>query len=136
MDSVHLLERITSCRGGQVSHKKVKVEPLEVTKPVYRDELTRKQRPRKAVQKTVRFAESEPTILGEDSEKEFEKTRFGSGNEVGEKEEMRVRIKLTKEEAARLLSKCNNGGVLQFKDVAHELAFLVNRVNIVPDAQC
>ena len=45
-------------------------------------------------------------------------------------------IELTKEEAARLLSKCNNGGVLQFKDVAHELAFLVNRVNIVPDAQC
>ncbi|KAG5014565.1 hypothetical protein JHK82_020248 [Glycine max] len=132
-----MIRTIFACFNGKVSHKKAEVEPLEVTKPVYRDELTKKQPPRKTVKKTVRFAESEPTILGEDSEKEFEKTRWGSGNEVGEKEGMRVRIKLTKEEAARLLSKCNNGGILQFKDVAHELVLIpVNRVSVAPDAQC
>ncbi|KAL2342673.1 hypothetical protein Fmac_003958 [Flemingia macrophylla] len=111
-----MFRTIFACLSGKTSNKKSKVEPLEVTKPVYRDELTKKQTPKKAaVKKTVRFAESEPTILGED--KEHEKTKWGNGNDVGEKERVRVRVKLTKEEAARLLSKCN-GGVLQFNDVA------------------
>ena len=108
-----MIRTIFACLNGKASHKKSKLEPLEVTKPVYRDELTKKQRLRKAVKKTVRFAESEPTILGEDSEK----TRCVSGNEVGGKEGIRVRIKLTKEEAARLLSKCNNGGILEFEEI-------------------
>ncbi|KAG5041533.1 hypothetical protein JHK85_014009 [Glycine max] len=125
-----MIRTIFACLNGKASHKKSKLEPLEVTKPVYRDELTKKQRLRKAVKKTVRFAESEPTILGEDSEK----TRCVSGNEVGGKEGIRVRIKLTKEEAARLLSKCNNGGILEFEDVARELVLIpVNRVSIVSD---
>lgn len=128
-----MIRTIFACLNGKASHKKSKLEPLEVTKPVYRDELTKKQRPRKAGKKTVRFAESEPTILGEDGEKEFEKTRSVSGNEVGEKEGIRVRIKLTKEEAARFLSKCNRG-VLEFEDVARELVLIpVNRVSIVSD---
>ncbi|XP_020224803.1 uncharacterized protein LOC109806722 [Cajanus cajan] len=123
-----------ACFNGKASHKKAKVEPLEITESVYSDEQTKKQTPKKAVvKKTVRFAESEPTILGEDSEKEFEKTRWGSGNDVGEKERIRVRVKLTKEEAARLLSKCN-GGVLQFNDVARQLVLIpVNRVCVVSD---
>ncbi|TKY60720.1 hypothetical protein E2542_SST17819 [Spatholobus suberectus] len=128
-----MFRTIFACFNGKVSHKKAKVEPLEVTKAVYIDELTKIQTPRKAVKKTVRFSESEPTILGEDSEKDFEKTKCGSGNEVGEKEGIRVRVKLTKEEAARLLSKCN-GGVLEFKDVARELVLIpVNRVSVVSD---
>ncbi|TKY60727.1 hypothetical protein E2542_SST17826 [Spatholobus suberectus] len=102
-----MFRTIFACFNGKISHKKAKVEPLE-------DVLTKKQKPRKAVKKTVRFAESEPTILGE-------------------KEGMKVRVKLTKEEAARLLSKCN-GGVLEFKDVARELVLIpVNRVSIVSD---
>ena len=53
---------------------------------------------------------------------------------MGGKEGIRVRIKLTKEEAARLLSKCNNGGILEFEDVARELVLIpVNRVSIVSD---
>ncbi|KAK7399107.1 hypothetical protein VNO78_10282 [Psophocarpus tetragonolobus] len=121
-----MIPAIFACFNGKSSRRKAKVEPLEVTKAVYRDELTKKQRPKK----TVRFAESEPTILGEDTE-EFEKTKSVSGNEVGEKEGMSVRVKLTKEEAVRLLSKCN-GGLLQFKDVACELGLIpVNRVSIV-----
>ncbi|KAL2342670.1 hypothetical protein Fmac_003955 [Flemingia macrophylla] len=119
--------------SGKASHKKAKVEPLEIAEAVYRDELTKRQTPRKAVKKTVRFAESEPTILGEDNEKDFEKIRCGNVNEVREKEGIRVRVKLTKEEAARLLSKCNEG-VLEFNDVARELVLIpVNRVNIVSD---
>nr|KYP58704.1 hypothetical protein KK1_014124 [Cajanus cajan] len=123
-----------ACFNGKASHKKAKVEPLEIKEAVYRDELTKKQTPKKAVvKKTVRFAESEPTILGEDNEKDFEKIRCGNDNEAREKEGMRVRVKLTKEEAARLLSKCN-GGVLEFNDVARELVLIpVSRVNIVSD---
>ncbi|XP_061361027.1 uncharacterized protein LOC133304958 [Gastrolobium bilobum] len=122
-------------KKGKASHKKVKVEPLiKVTKAVYRDELTKKQSPtKKTVKKSVRFADSEPTILGEDrdSEKEFEKRNCAAGNEFGEKEGIRVKVKMTKEEAARFLSKCN-GGVLEFKDVARELVSIpVNRVSVV-----
>jgi len=105
-----------------VSHKKAKVEAVEARKGVYRDELTEKERARK-VKKSVRFAEIEATIMGEESEKEFEK-RCESGEKVGEKEGMRVRVRLTKEEAARLLSKCNQEGPLQFNDVAHQLLFI------------
>ncbi|KAK7358522.1 hypothetical protein VNO77_00454 [Canavalia gladiata] len=131
-----MIRTIFACLGGKVSRKKVKVEPLEITKAVYRDELTKKQSPTRAVKKTVRFADTKPTILGENSEKDFEKTRCDTGNELGEnKEGIRVKIKLTKEEAARLLSKCNGGGVLEFKDVARELVLIpVNRVSIVSDS--
>ncbi|KAJ6927176.1 hypothetical protein NC651_011295 [Populus alba x Populus x berolinensis] len=39
---------------------------------------------------------------------------------------------MTKEEAARLMAKCKEGGLLEFKDVAHELAQLpANRVSVV-----
>ncbi|XP_027344204.1 uncharacterized protein LOC113856548 [Abrus precatorius] len=128
-----MIRTMFACFNRKVSRKNVKVEPLEATRGVYRDELTKKQSPSKAVKKSVRFADSEPTVLGEESEKEFEKTRCGSGNELGEKEGVRVKVKLTKEEAARLLSKCN-GGVLEFKDVARELVWIpVNRVSIVSD---
>ncbi|KAL1108239.1 hypothetical protein V6Z11_D03G099400 [Gossypium hirsutum] len=45
---------------------------------------------------------------------------------------IRVKVKMTREEAVRLLSKCKDGGVLEFKDVARELVDLPgNRVNIV-----
>ncbi|KAG8496818.1 hypothetical protein CXB51_008044 [Gossypium anomalum] len=45
---------------------------------------------------------------------------------------IRVKVKMTREEAVRLLSKCKDGGVLEFKDVTRELVDLPgNRVNIV-----
>ena len=116
---------------GKTSHKKVKVEPLKVTEAVFRDELTKKQKPKNAVKKTVRFSDSEPTILGEDNEKCFEKETCTNGDEVGEKGGIRVKVKMTKEEAARFLSRCN-GGVLEFKDVARELVSIpVDRVCVV-----
>ncbi|GKV40037.1 hypothetical protein SLEP1_g47718 [Rubroshorea leprosula] len=45
---------------------------------------------------------------------------------------MRVKVKMTKQEAARLLAKCKEGGTLEFKDVARELVEIpVGRVSIV-----
>ncbi|BAT72981.1 hypothetical protein VIGAN_01042900 [Vigna angularis var. angularis] len=122
-----------ACFGGKVSRRKAKVEAEEVRKGVYRDELREKERARKKVKKSVRFAEVEATIMGEENEKEFTKRGCESGDEVvGEKEGVRVRVRLTKEEAARLLSKCNEGP-LQLKDVAHQLLFIpVDRLSIQP----
>ncbi|MED6132013.1 hypothetical protein PIB30_015377 [Stylosanthes scabra] len=118
--------------------KSAKVEPLKVvTEAVYRDELItnkkqqQQQAPKKKtmVKKTVRFSDAEPTILGE------EKCINEEDNEWREKGEgiIRVKVKMTKEEAFRLLSKCNNnGGVLELKDVARELVSMpTNRVCLV-----
>lgn len=124
---------------GKSPHKRrVEVEQLKETKAVYRDDLTKKQAPiiskaKAVVKKRVRFADSEPTILGsEDScENEFDQKRSCVGNEFGDKEGIRVKVKMTREEASRFLSRCN-GGVLEFKDVARELVSIpVNRVTIL-----
>ncbi|XP_027362228.1 uncharacterized protein LOC113869908 [Abrus precatorius] len=109
-----------SCLSRKVSDEKV----------VLREELTKKRSPPpcKAVKKSVRFADSEPS----NNEKEFVKG-WCDGNEAGEKRTgIRVKVKMTKKEAAKLLSKCKEGGVLQFKDVAPELVALpLNRVTVV-----
>ncbi|KAI9108435.1 hypothetical protein K1719_020626 [Acacia pycnantha] len=125
-----MLHTLFRCFNRQASDIKVVgvVEQGQVQKAVYRDELTKKQAPaaRKAVvKKSVRFADSEPTILGDDDEalvkeKQSDEKRIISSS--GEKrEEIRVKVKMTKEEAARLLSKCKEGGFLEFRDVAREL---------------
>ncbi|KAH7513741.1 hypothetical protein FEM48_Zijuj11G0013500 [Ziziphus jujuba var. spinosa] len=55
----------------------------------------------------------------------------GSGEEKGAR--IRIKVKMTKEEAARVLSKCKNGGVLEFKDFAAELVQIPsNRVSVLP----
>ena len=114
---------------------KIVQEQLKVKKAVYRDELITKKKPptlpSKAVKKSVRFADSDPSIFGEDhNEKKLVKGRCSSdGDESGG---IRVKLKMTKDEAARLLSKCKEGGVLEFKDVARELVALpLNRVSVV-----
>jgi len=97
-------------------------QKLKDTEAVYRDELINRKKSSessKKVKKSVRFADSEPSIFGEQKK------------EKG-KETIRVKVKMTKEEAARLLSKCKEGGVLEFKDVARELVTLpLNRVRVV-----
>lgn len=48
---------------------------------------------------------------------------------------IRVKVRMTKAEAARLLSKCKEGGVLGFKDVENELVQIpMNRVHVLPPA--
>jgi len=51
--------------------------------------------------------------------KEFEKKSYG-GSSVDKKKVITVKVRMTKEEAARMLSKCKDGGFLDFKDVAQE----------------
>ncbi|KAM1080211.1 hypothetical protein ACFX15_014335 [Malus domestica] len=89
---------------------------LELRKPyvknvVYIDELiSKKPSSRKEeINGTCTYYEnSEPLI-----KKELEDGKGGV---------IRVKVKMTKQEAARMLSKCKNGGILDFKDVAGEFA--------------
>ncbi|XP_057443749.1 uncharacterized protein LOC130735894 [Lotus japonicus] len=105
------------------------VELLKDREEIYRDKLTEKisPLPSQAVKKSVRFADSEHAILREKDDKDLVKS-----TESGEiKGGIRVKVKMTKEEAARLLSKCKEGGILEFKDVARELVDIpLNRVTV------
>jgi hypothetical protein len=122
-----MISTVFACLKKTTSHKNIKVEQ---TKVVYKYELTKKQSTCKTIKKRVRFVDSEPTILGEEN-KIYEKKRC-VGNELGEKEGIRVTIRLTKEQAADLLTRYNNGSVLELKDVARELLSIPgDRVNIV-----
>lgn len=57
--------------------------------------------------------------------------RSVSSKPIEEKGVIRVKVIMTKKEAARLLSKCKEGRVLGFKDVANELVQIpVNRVSV------
>ncbi|KAF4389376.1 hypothetical protein G4B88_006435 [Cannabis sativa] len=58
-------------------------------------------------------------------------TRQFCCEEIEEKKVMRVKVTMTKQDAARLLSKCKEGGKLDFKDVAQELVNIpVDRVSV------
>lgn len=90
---------------------------LEPTEPeaenfIYRDSLdlnkNSKQKPKDA---DFRYVSSKPDKSG-----------------------IRVKVTMTKKEAARLLSKCKEGGVLAFKDVADELVQIpVSRISVESD---
>lgn len=55
-----------------------------------------------------------------------------SNKGVDNKSSVRVKVLLTKQEAAKLLAKCKEEGVLDFKDVVNELAKLpAQRINVV-----
>ncbi|XP_038906331.1 uncharacterized protein LOC120092170 [Benincasa hispida] len=93
---------------------------------VYRDDLSKKKQspppsssqPQpeiKKVKKRVRFADTEPVIIAITDKEER------STEEETEKKVVRITVKLTKEEANRMLSRCSDGGVLEFGDVACEL---------------
>ena len=81
-----------------------------------------------------------PTKKGDDclasnNEKKNMEKRACDSSAVEDKSVIRVKVLMTKQEASRLLSKCREGGVLEFKDVAHELAQLpVNRVSVISSA--
>ena len=95
------------------------------TNLIYRDELSKKISPKKLKKDGNCLASKE-----EDARKNFEKR--GCASSVQEKDVIRVKVRMTKQEAARLMAKCKEGGLLEFKDVAHELVQLpVNRVSAV-----
>ncbi|CAK7335720.1 unnamed protein product [Dovyalis caffra] len=92
---------------------------------IYRDELSKEILPKKIKKGDSCLA----NYKEEDEKKNLEKRSYASS--VEEKDVIRVKVKMTKQEAARLMSKCK-GGVLEFKDVAHELEQLpVDRVSVM-----
>lgn len=97
------------------------------------------------LKKRVRFESSKqvPTLVvvpssdscdDDDDEKKSSETKahnisLNGGGEM--KKGVKVKILMTKKEAAELLSKCKEGGVLEFKDVARELVQIPpNRVSL------
>ncbi|XP_021816641.1 uncharacterized protein LOC110758966 [Prunus avium] len=113
---------------------------LELEKPnvkifIYRDDLSKK--PFSKQQKmngSTCLESSEPLI-----KRELEDGKLcGGGSSYGSAAEekgegIRVKIKMTRQEAAQMLSKCKNGGVLEFKDVTLALAHIpTGRVSVEP----
>ncbi|OMO79756.1 hypothetical protein CCACVL1_13441 [Corchorus capsularis] len=101
------------------------VEPISASKFIYRDELCRKN---KSYNYDDSISSSKVPLIkvGKDHEKKDD-----------QKTTIRVKVKMTKQEAARLLSKCKDGGVLEFRDVARELVHLPkDRVSVVTSSPC
>ncbi|KAK3434221.1 hypothetical protein EUGRSUZ_D01747 [Eucalyptus grandis] len=115
-----VLPFFTSCLDarslGEHGHKAAE-ERAKSASPVYRDELSKVKR------KTGR-REMAP---------DAEKDRFCGEPIAGEKKvAVRVKVKMTKREAARLLGKCGDGGVLEFRDVARVLVQIpMSHVSVV-----
>ena len=91
---------------------------------IYRDELSKATKP---------ATKSKPSI------KKANSSSLDSSEPLLNKEEgkgvIRVKVMMTKREANRLLSRCKDGGVLDFKDVARELVQIpVSRVSVLDDA--
>lgn len=102
---------------------------------IYRDELAAKKPSQSKPKKRVSF-ETKPLVQKEVAcEKNFDEKNniFAADNE--KKAALKIKILMTKEEAARLLSKCKDGGVLEFKDVANTLVQIPSsRVSLVSSA--
>ncbi|XVF53077.1 hypothetical protein PTKIN_Ptkin05aG0070700 [Pterospermum kingtungense] len=110
------------------------VEPKSASsKFVYRDELSEeKKSPSK--QKGYygdSFSSTQP-LLKVNDDKDIKSSSTSTGFDGKPGTIIRVKVKMTKEEAARLLSKCGDGGILEFRDVARELVNLpMDRVSVV-----
>ncbi|WRX18895.1 hypothetical protein QQP08_011382 [Theobroma cacao] len=99
------------------------VEPNSASSFIYRDGLSKKQSPSKL--KTCygdSFSSSKPLLKVKDDKDMKKKSSGATGFDA--KATIRVKVRMTKQEAARLLSKCKDGGVLEFRDVARELVAL------------
>jgi hypothetical protein len=108
-----------SCDGVEEPRK-----PALNAKPIYRDELEKKASKKKVEKKSC--------VSSTVDKKEFEKKSYGVSRSADKKKVITVKLRMTKEEAARMLSKCKDGGFLDFKDVARELVNIPpNRVNLV-----
>ncbi|KAG5563445.1 hypothetical protein RHGRI_006013 [Rhododendron griersonianum] len=89
---------------------------------ILRDDLDKKNPTNKLkIRENKVPAEARVPLLQKEKELEKEQSHrlLVGGEEI--REGMKVKNLMTKEEAARLLSKCRDGGVLEFRDVAREL---------------
>ncbi|XWS50090.1 hypothetical protein CRYUN_Cryun12cG0058600 [Craigia yunnanensis] len=111
------------------------VESKSASKFISRDELSKKKSPSK--QKSYygdSFSSTQP-LLNVKDEKDIKRSSTGFDGKASTT--IRVKVKMTKQEAARLLSKCKDGGILEFRDVASELVDLpMDRVNVVSLCPC
>ncbi|KAL6177413.1 hypothetical protein ACLB2K_048939 [Fragaria x ananassa] len=113
-------------------NKKSLDDTMKLTKPgvkeaIYRDELSKKPISNYSQKINCSCFESSEPLLSKREEKED-----GKGVVV-----MRVKVKMTKQEAARMLSRCKDGGVLEFKDVANELTKIpITRVTLDQSPAC
>ncbi|GMP96660.1 hypothetical protein CsSME_00045198 [Camellia sinensis var. sinensis] len=121
------------------SDPKQKLKKQSKQNYIYRDELDKKSSilPRKLKKRAKEGEATKPLLQKEDGKKNIEReNHHGDGGSGSRSGGMKVRVLMTKEEAARLLSKCKDGGVLQFKDVACELIQIPqNRVSVVDSSQ-
>ncbi|KAH7841008.1 hypothetical protein Vadar_024463 [Vaccinium darrowii] len=96
---------------------------------VYRDDLDEKKSATKPKKRDSKGQPESTPLLRKEVKSEREQNHGRRGEE---REGIKVKILMTKEEAARLLSKCKDGGVLEFKDVARELVQIpATRVSVV-----
>ncbi|XWS38231.1 hypothetical protein CRYUN_Cryun19dG0113100 [Craigia yunnanensis] len=105
------------------------VESKSASKFACRDELSKKKSPSKQKSYYGDSFSSTQSLLKVKDEKDIKSsTRFdGKASTI-----IRIKVKMTKQEAARLLSKCKDGGILEFRDVAGELVNLpMDRVRVV-----
>ncbi|XVE64685.1 hypothetical protein DITRI_Ditri07aG0120900 [Diplodiscus trichospermus] len=108
------------------------VESKRDSKFVSRDELIKKKCPSK--QKSYcgdySFSSTQVPLLKVRDENDIKGSSDGFDGKTSTT--VRVKVKMTKQEAARLLSKCKDGGILEFRDVARELVNLpMDRVRLV-----
>ncbi|KAF2316164.1 hypothetical protein GH714_041505 [Hevea brasiliensis] len=89
---------------------------------IHRDDLSKNPSTKKVKKGDFLASSREPLLCKElEDKKNLEKRGYGCATTVEEKGVIRVKVKMTKQEAARLMSKCKDGGILEFRDVAHEL---------------
>ncbi|XP_022738314.1 uncharacterized protein LOC111291034 [Durio zibethinus] len=125
-----MLTFVASCFNKVLSGEILTFEQSKSTsKVIYRDELNKKQSPSK--QKSYygdSFSSTKPLLKVKDG-KDIKRSSTDFDVKAST---VRVKVKMTKQEAARLLSKCKDGGILEFRDVAGELVNLpMNRVSVV-----
>ncbi|KAG4134013.1 hypothetical protein ERO13_D08G130400v2 [Gossypium hirsutum] len=102
------------------------IESKSSSKFIYRDELSKKKIPSNQKKYYGDYlSSSTPLLKVKDRERDpkISSSARGFDGKAGTTV-TRVKLKMTKEEAARLLSKCKDGGILDFKDVARELVHL------------
>ncbi|EEF51352.1 conserved hypothetical protein [Ricinus communis] len=114
-----------------LSHTVLFLRGPKGTNFIQRDELSKNTSAKKV--KKGDFLGSRELSLSTD-EGDANKRSCGTSG-VEEKGVIRVKVKMTKQEAARLMSKCKEGGILEFRDVARELVHIpLNRVTVESSA--
>ncbi|TXG50668.1 hypothetical protein EZV62_023192 [Acer yangbiense] len=139
-----MLSFFVSLFNKNVSYEEIVEETKQPrdTNIIYRDELSNKNVHHKKSSSTTNKHKpkyghvSKPNNNNNNNMQRRSQASCGGGVDQDHKGViMRIKVVMTKQEAARLLSKCKEGGVLGFKDVAKEIVQIPkNRVSVVSPA--